>query len=589
MFKNNTKLFKTFTSAIAALVVVVVVLFLFSALRAFFSPSDLGGDDLISGEVVNSGEQNPGDTENDSDVSDEPVINPEDTIKKPPVIEIDEPTITVPKGNALLILEGNHPKSTLIPEGTAGVPYTQIRFVAPQNDRVDVEEVVVEHTGLFNDNIFTGIVLLDEQGKRMGTSTPLNDKHQARIKTEFRVPAGGARTITVAGDMANELDEYTKNESFLVVVDVISSHDVDGDFPIVGAKQRINPTLAVGEVMFSTVDIAEEERVVEIKEDTYQTFAMVTATAGAVENVLWKGIRFYQSGSASDGAFKNLILQDNKGNIYSLSREGSSKYYTATFGSPILMERGDAVTMTLRGIVIGESGKEIDFDLQELIDAQFTGASHNYDIRPTAQIVTKKRIADDGTFGLNFPQYDSPGNTIGKGIVAVRSATEAIPTSLFAGAATATPILHVDFEVTGEDIVITDWQIGVQIDPIARQDGVPESLPIKVFLFDGTQQPIGSSSVIQNDFARITATTTIAEGKALRSFGVELNDAWEVGDRITLTFIPERDISGVIGVSTGEEISVNSTSEIVQEILIIDLPEIIEDNTATSTPAIEEE
>lgn len=586
MFNRGGKFVKSLTSAIAALVIVIVALFLFSGIRSFFAPSDLGGDVLVDVGEVNT-DNKGGEAENlneDTPKEKTPVDNK--NLGVSPKVVIKEPKIIPRNGSALLILEGSHPKSTLVPEGAIGVPYTQVKFVAPQNEQVDVEKVVIEHTGLFDDGIFTGIILLDEQGRRMGTSTPLDAKHQARIDVDFTVAAGNARTLTVAGDMATDLGDFSQNESFLAVVDVVSTHEVDGDFPIVGAKQRINPSLQIGEVKLTAGKNTLKENIVEIQGDTYQTFTSIAATAGAVENILWKGIRFYQSGDATDKAFKNLILQDKRGKPYQVTRVGASRYYQAIFDAPILMERGDEHTLTLRGIITGESGAEIDFDIRELIDVQFTGTSHNYDIRPEAAVVTKKRTNDDATFGASLPQYDSPRSIVGPGNIVARSATEAKPASLFIGNATTTPILHISLEAVGEIVDIEEWKIGVRIDPIARAEGVPEDLPVSIVLFDDKQNQIGITSLVNNGIARIVATTTIDTGSSLRSFGVGLTDEWEVGDRITLTFDPGRDILGALGRNTGKEISVNGDGEMVQEILIIDTLAEPGSENATSTEAV---
>lgn len=579
--RKNGSYIQILTSAAAALGVVLVVLLGLSLLRSFFTPKIVGdmNDTSAVGEIVGTASSSPNE---DIETPDMPGEDSGGAVFVP----APEITISAPPKDTLLVLEGTHPSSQLIPEGVVAVPYTRVRFVAPQNNSVDIEEVVVEHTGIFDDEIFTGITLLDESGKRMGTSTPLRADHKAYIDAEFRIPAGEARTITIAGDMAPDLEEHATVASFLAVVDVTATSDVDGDFPIVGTRQRVNTSLRVGQVELRDFDFSDDDIALNGEREV---LGGISATAGTVENVLWKSVRFVQSGNISEEYITSLSARDSNGNVHSVSKNAFGQY-VVTLNPPILMERGDTHSVILSGVVNGDSGSTIDFDITELIDVEFVGLNHNYVIRPTATMVDEDvRQTNMGSFGVTFPQFDAVERKVGKGRLIVRSATNTEPTSLFIGTATPTPVLHIGAEALGESVTFSQWNVGVTIDPIARIDGTPETLPLRFGFFEDGEL-FAEHVVTRNGIAQFTATTTIPIGAISRSIGIGLTEAWEVGDVITLTFIPEQDIIGAVGDVTGESIVVESEDTMVKEILIIAPPEVeVDEEVATSTPENTEE
>src|SRR3989338_3859411 len=151
-------------------------------------------------------------------------------------------------GSGLSVSAGTQPSASLAVQSSINVPFTRVRFTASADGDVTVNSVTVERTGLANDAVFTGIVLVDENGNRIGLAKTLNSNHQAVLNDSFVVKAGQTREMTISGDMAASLGSYAGQVAFLTLVAVNTSANINGTLPISGVAQTINASLTVGSV-----------------------------------------------------------------------------------------------------------------------------------------------------------------------------------------------------------------------------------------------------------------------------------------------------------------------------------------------------
>ena len=122
------------------------------------------------------------------------------------------------------------------------VPFTTVTFVAPGEDTV-IDSVLVERTGYSLNTPFLGVVMLDQNGKQIGKSEPLNPiTSQALLRGPFLVPGGGKPAMFfVAGVMANDLAQFGGQVAALNVVDVYPANTVVvGELPLKGAAHTIS-------------------------------------------------------------------------------------------------------------------------------------------------------------------------------------------------------------------------------------------------------------------------------------------------------------------------------------------------------------
>lgn len=114
--------------------------------------------------------------------------------------------------------------------------------------------MVVERTGLADDDAFDSVVLVDENGVQIGLSKTLNSIHQVTLNEPFTVKAGQTRTMTIGGN-ALASAPTTSNAgqiAYLALVSVSTSATISGTLPITGTGQTINENLTIGSLTTPT-------------------------------------------------------------------------------------------------------------------------------------------------------------------------------------------------------------------------------------------------------------------------------------------------------------------------------------------------
>src|SRR3989338_4311110 len=151
-------------------------------------------------------------------------------------------------GGSLMVSAGVQPSASLFPKSAARVPFTVLNLTAGSND-VTVNTILVERTGLAQDAVIDGVVLLDENGVQLGLSKTLNSTHQASLTEPFVVKAGQTRTMTIGANAPAALADYAGQVVYLSVKNVTSNaSSVSGSFPMTGAGHTVNASLTVGSV-----------------------------------------------------------------------------------------------------------------------------------------------------------------------------------------------------------------------------------------------------------------------------------------------------------------------------------------------------
>src|SRR3990167_523459 len=84
-------------------------------------------------------------------------------------------------GTGLTVSDPGQPGVSLAPNSAARLPFTKIRVTAGNDGDVTVNSITVERTGLAQDVVFSGVVLIDENGLQLGDAKTFNSNHQATI------------------------------------------------------------------------------------------------------------------------------------------------------------------------------------------------------------------------------------------------------------------------------------------------------------------------------------------------------------------------------------------------------------------------
>ena len=134
-------------------------------------------------------------------------------------------------GGNLIIAAGSQPANSLAPQGAARVPFTTFTLTNTSNAAVTVNGISVQRTGLAQDAVFSGVVLVDSNNIQIGTSKTFNSLHQTTVGDTFVVQPGQTMTLTVAGNMAASLASYAGQVAGITVTGVNVASGTGGRSP----------------------------------------------------------------------------------------------------------------------------------------------------------------------------------------------------------------------------------------------------------------------------------------------------------------------------------------------------------------------
>src|SRR3989338_4129498 len=345
-----------------------------------------------------------------------------------PTIPGSGTTPTTPANAGTLRVEaGVQPNASLFPINATRVPFTVVRFTAPSGNDVTVNSLVAQRTGLANDAVLAGIVLLDETGSQLGIAKTLNSSHQTTLSEPFVVKAGATRTMTIAGNAQTSDNTNSGQVAYLTLKQVNSSAaTVDGALPLSGTGHTVNTSLTIGSVTLQRGSLDPGSSQSKKVGETDYSFSSVKVTAGSAEKIYLKFIRWNQTGSVGSGDLANVkTYVDSVAYDTVISSDG--KYYTATFtdngGKGILIDKGFAKEMTIKGDIAGGSGRTVDFDVAKRTDIGLLGENYGYGITPP-QTGASDPTDDTAAFSsTEDPWYDAAQVTVTTGTIAVSAAT----------------------------------------------------------------------------------------------------------------------------------------------------------------------
>lgn len=472
-------------------------------------------------------------------------------------------TTTVPAGTGLTLSSATQPTATLAVQSGARIPFTKVTFTAGNDGDVVVTGVNVERTGLANDAVFAGVVLLDENGQQIGIAKTFNSDHKLTVGDSFTVTKGSSRTMTIAGNMASSLTSYAGEVAYLSITGANTTATVTGSLPITGAGHTINATLSIGSVTVArgSTDPGVSQSAKEIGATAY-TFSGVRVTAGSAEKIRIKSVRWNQSGSAAAADLTNIKTYVSDV-AYDTTVSSDGKYYTATLGDGVVVDKGANVEIAIKGDIAGGSGRTIDFDLYKTTDLYITGETYGYGITPPNG--TDSSGTDDGAFHLSTnPWYDAFQVTVSNGTLNVEKATSVAAQNIAINLANQ-PLGGYTVEVKGEPITVAS-----SVFTIASTTGSGTGLLTNVSLFDESGNVVAGpvdgviSATTPSTQQTVTFTDTITYpvGKKTYTLKGKVSSSIGNGGTYIVSFVPSTAFTSVTGQTTGNSITPSPASSI---------------------------
>lgn len=481
-------------------------------------------------------------------------------------------TPTTPAAVGTLKVEaGVQPNASLIPINATRVPFTVVKFTAPAGTDVTVNSLVVKRTGLASDSAVSGIVLLDEVGAQLGVAKTLNSTHQTTLTEPFVVRAGTTRIMTIAGNAETSNGSLAGQVVYLTLEQVNSSAaTVDGVLPISGAGHTVNESLSIGSVTMLRGSLDPGSSLTKKVGEKDYVFSSVKVTASSFEKIYLSSIRWNQTGSISSGDLANIKTYVD-GTAYDTVVSSDGKYYTVAFsdngGRGILIDKGFSKEATIKGDIVGGSGRTIDFDLAKRTDLGLVGETYGYGITPP-QTGTTDPTDDTAAFSsTEDPWYDAAQVLVSTGSVTVTGANT-IPAQNVAVNLANQVLGGFTIEVKGEQISVGRMDfffMATGTTAATGGAGVAGTNVTNITLVDPNGAIIAGpadGATVKNGHGKVrfTDSVTYPVGTGVYTLKGKLSTTFPTNSTFQASTTPSADWATVRGLTTGNSITPSSAA-----------------------------
>lgn len=277
----------------------------------------------------------------------------------------------------LRVSASQEPAPTIAPSGAGGVPFTTFTLTAGATE-VTINSITVERAGAGEDGAFDSIALNNENGDQIGDEESFHSDHKALLDGQFTVPAHTSETLTIVGNMTDDLSEYDGQMPALAVEDIDASSPVVGTLPVTGTAQTVNASLAIGSATASLSSYDPDADSTHAIGDTGIRFSGIRISAASQEDLTLSSITWTQNGTAAAADIMNVVTVVD-GVAYPAEADGRA--YTSTFSPAIVIRKGQTVDAYVQGDLT-ESGslRTVEFDIDDSGDVALTGNSYGYGV-----------------------------------------------------------------------------------------------------------------------------------------------------------------------------------------------------------------
>ncbi|MEX0651950.1 MAG: hypothetical protein WD509_00540 [Candidatus Paceibacterota bacterium] len=466
---------------------------------------------------------------------------------------------TAPAGTGLSISAATQPAASLAPDSAARVPFTNFTVTAGTDGAVTLESVVVKRTGLAANAAFSGVVLLDSNGVQLGTARTLNSNDQSTVGESVTIPAGQSRTFTVAGNMAADNSTRAGQVAGLDVVAVNTSAAVSGSLPITGASHTINATLSIGSASLNVSSFDPNSSQTKEIGTTGVRIAGVRLTAGSAEDIRIRNIRWNQTGSAGSTDISNVVTVVD-GTSYPTAVSADGKFYTANFGSGIVVTEGNNVDIYVKADISGGSARTVVMDIDKDTDIYVTGETFGYGITAThSQNGTAAPTSSEFTSGTPF--FDGSHMTISAGSVTTIQKSSNVAAQNVAVNVPNQPLGAFETDIKGEAINIS----GITLTVATSTGGTGNDLLTNVTIVDQNGSvvagPVDATDPTTSDATQtltFSDSMTLPTGKMVYTVKGKVGSDQSNGTTYIVTVDPSTWTSPT-GDVTGDSIAISTT------------------------------
>ncbi len=477
-------------------------------------------------------------------------------------VVVTPPGTTPATGTGLSVSDPGQPGASLAPASAARLPFTKVKLTAGNDGDVTVNSITVERTGLAVDAVFSGVVLIDENGLQLGDAKTFNSNHQATIGIPFTIKAGTSRVLTIAGNIAAlaTVSSYAGQVATLTVVSVNTNGAVvSGTLPITGAYQTVNSSLTLGSVTMNSSSFDPNSSASKEIGTTAYKFTGFRMTAGSAEKVRLWSVRWYQSGSAASSDVANIQTYVD-GVAYPTTVDSTGKYYTALFPGGILLDKGASTDVWISGDIVGSgaSNRTVQFDVFKTTDFYLTGETFGYGITPPTSYTTGTLGTRTSTaFTTSNPWIQSSTVTISAGSATAITKSSAVPAQNIAVNVPSQPLGGFMTDMKGESISVQSLVFQVATSSTFAGGS---SMITNVTIVDQNGAVVaGPVDEAVGKTLTFTDTITFPVGQRTYTLKGKVPSSTANGATVYLTTTPSTNWTNVTGLTTGNTITLPAT------------------------------
>ncbi|MBI2096204.1 MAG: peptidoglycan-binding protein [Candidatus Taylorbacteria bacterium] len=459
----------------------------------------------------------------------------------------------------------DQPTGTQAPENAARVPFTKFTLTAGTDGDVVIDSVRVERGGLGADAAFTGVVLIDQDNKQLGNSKTLDSNHQANVGEKVTIPRGTTKTFTVAGNMAANNDARDGQDVSFRVVSINTSATVSGSLPVEGITRRINSTLSLGSVTMAVGSLDPGAAATKNVGETGINFSAIKITAGTAEKIRLHSIRWNQASSAGSTDIANIVTVVD-GATYPTAVSSDGKFYTSTFGSGIVIDKGLFKELTVKGDLTGGSGRAVAFTIDKNTDIYLTGEDYNFGIAaPDDDIASSGRDIFDDDDTIYFEAFTV---TIDTGSITFENSTSVAAQNIAINK-TDQPLGAFNIDVKGERINVASQVFTLSTSGTNGSSGSSQRI-VSVTLVDPNGKVVaGPVDATDASSGTVTFTDTVAYpvGKSTYKLQGKLSSGVLNDHTVRFQFTPSTAITSITGETTNKAITASPSSQVSLNIM----------------------
>lgn len=278
--------------------------------------------------------------------------------------------------DALTITSVAQPQSSLAPANALYVPLTSFALTAGSKD-VTVTKLLVARTGMSKNEIFSSLSVFDDEDNYLG-EIYLHADSTGTLNKSFTVKAGTTMTISVTGNMSEDLAAFDGQTAQIAVVSIEGTSPLSGALPLSGATQTVNSTLVIGTSAVSLSQFDPRGSGIPYIMTPGFRFSGIRIAADSKEDQVLNGITWEQNGSASHEDIANVVTIVN-GVSYPTQNDGRS--YTTTFPDGIKILKGSSLDLYVQADTTATgSNRTVEFDLHYNTDIDVTGTTYGFGI-----------------------------------------------------------------------------------------------------------------------------------------------------------------------------------------------------------------